>query len=132
MSCGVGRRGSSDLALLWLWCRPAAPALIRPLAWEPPWLYKTLICLFLWPSLSSVHWFQCEASPNFQRCSKQLPSISSLCCVCSSQSPGKRNFSLPGSVCMVRAQHRDGVVSERGSFTVTMWKERGDSLEAKP
>ena len=26
----------SDLALLWLCCRPAAVALIRPLAWEPP------------------------------------------------------------------------------------------------
>ena len=25
-----------DLALLWLWCRPAATALIHPLAWEPP------------------------------------------------------------------------------------------------
>ena len=25
-----------DLALLWLWCRLAAVALIRPLAWEPP------------------------------------------------------------------------------------------------
>jgi len=25
-----------DPALLWLWCRPAATALIRPLAWEPP------------------------------------------------------------------------------------------------
>ena len=25
-----------DLALLWLWCRPPATALIRPLAWEPP------------------------------------------------------------------------------------------------
>ena len=24
------------LALLWLWCRPAATALIQPLAWEPP------------------------------------------------------------------------------------------------
>ena len=24
-----------DLALLWLWCRPAATAPIRPLAWEP-------------------------------------------------------------------------------------------------
>ena len=22
--------------LLWLWCRPVAAALIRPLAWEPP------------------------------------------------------------------------------------------------
>ena len=37
MSYGVGRRGSSNLALLWLWCRPAATALIRPLAWEPPY-----------------------------------------------------------------------------------------------
>ena len=26
--------GCSDLALLWLWCRPATVALIRPLAWE--------------------------------------------------------------------------------------------------
>ena len=26
----------SDLALLWLWRRPAATALIRPLAWKPP------------------------------------------------------------------------------------------------
>ena len=36
MSCGEGRRLSSDLMLLWLWCRPAAAALIRPLAGEPP------------------------------------------------------------------------------------------------
>ena len=37
MSCGVGSRLGSDLALLWLWCRPAATALIGPLAWEPPY-----------------------------------------------------------------------------------------------
>ena len=37
MSCGVGCRCDSDLALLWLWCRPAAVALIGPLAWEPPY-----------------------------------------------------------------------------------------------
>ena len=36
MSCGVVRRHSSDLALLWLWRRPAVVALIRPLAWELP------------------------------------------------------------------------------------------------
>ena len=35
MSCGVGRRFDSDLALLWLWCGLAAVAPIRPLAWEP-------------------------------------------------------------------------------------------------
>ena len=37
MSCGVGGRGGSDLALLWLWLWPVATALIRPLAWEPPY-----------------------------------------------------------------------------------------------
>ena len=36
MSCGVGHRRGSDLALLWLWPRLAATAPIRPLAWEPP------------------------------------------------------------------------------------------------
>ena len=36
MSYGVGRRRGSDLALLWLWRRPAATAPIRLLAWEPP------------------------------------------------------------------------------------------------
>ena len=36
MSCGIGGRHISDPALLWLWRRPAAMALIRPLAWEPP------------------------------------------------------------------------------------------------
>ena len=30
-SCGVGRTCSSDLALLWLWCRPAAATPIQPL-----------------------------------------------------------------------------------------------------
>ena len=37
MSCGVGHRRGLDLALLWLWCRLAATALIGPLAWEPPY-----------------------------------------------------------------------------------------------
>ena len=37
MSCDVGRGHGSDLALLWLWCRLAATALIVPLAWEPPY-----------------------------------------------------------------------------------------------
>ena len=39
MSYGVGRRRGSDPVLLWLWCRPAAVAPIRPLAWEPPMLW---------------------------------------------------------------------------------------------
>ena len=37
MSCGAGRKLSSDLVLLWLWCRPEATAPIRLLAWEPPY-----------------------------------------------------------------------------------------------
>ena len=37
MSCGVGCRRGSDPVLLWLWRRPAATALIRLLAWEPPY-----------------------------------------------------------------------------------------------
>ena len=37
MSCGVGLRRGSDLALLCLWHKPAAVAPIRPLAWQPPY-----------------------------------------------------------------------------------------------
>ena len=37
VSCGIDRRCGLDLALLWLWHRPAATAPIRPLAWEPPY-----------------------------------------------------------------------------------------------
>ena len=37
MSCGVGCRCSLNPALLWLWRRPAAVALIQALAWEPPY-----------------------------------------------------------------------------------------------
>ena len=36
MSGGVDHRPGLDLALLWLWCRPVAIALIRSLTWEPP------------------------------------------------------------------------------------------------
>ena len=43
MSCGVGHRCSSDPALLWLYCRLTAVALILPLAWEP--LYSTVAAL---------------------------------------------------------------------------------------
>ena len=43
MSCGIGHRHSWDPVLLWLWCRPAAEALIRPLVWELP--YATGVAL---------------------------------------------------------------------------------------
>ena len=37
MSCGVCQRCGSDPVLLWLWCRAADVAPIRPLLWEPPY-----------------------------------------------------------------------------------------------
>ena len=37
VSCGVGHRHGLDPVLLWLLCRPAAAAPIRPLAWKPPY-----------------------------------------------------------------------------------------------
>ena len=37
LSCGVGRRHGLGPALLWLWCRLVAAALITPLAWDPPY-----------------------------------------------------------------------------------------------
>ena len=41
MSYGVDHRHGSDLMLLWLWHRPAAVAVIRPLAWKPPYVAGT-------------------------------------------------------------------------------------------
>ena len=35
--CGVGHRCGSNLALIWLWCRPAAATATQPLAWELPY-----------------------------------------------------------------------------------------------
>ena len=40
VSCGVGDKHHSDLVLLCLWGRPGATALIRPLAWEPPYAVR--------------------------------------------------------------------------------------------
>ena len=37
MSCGVDCRHGLNLALLWLWCRLTATALIQLLAWELPY-----------------------------------------------------------------------------------------------
>ena len=41
MSCGVDYRHGLDPELLW--CRPAATALILPLAWEPPYAAGTAL-----------------------------------------------------------------------------------------
>ena len=35
VNCGVGLRCGLDPELPWLWYRPAAIALIQPVAWEP-------------------------------------------------------------------------------------------------
>ena len=43
VSCDGGRRRGSDPKLLWLWCRLASTASIRPLAWELP--YATGVAL---------------------------------------------------------------------------------------
>ena len=43
MSCGVDHKFSSDLALLWLWRRLAAAALMRPLAWELPYATRSAL-----------------------------------------------------------------------------------------
>ena len=53
MSCGVGSRHGLDLALLWLCCRPAAVAPIRPLAWEHP--YALIAVLKRKKKKKSVH-----------------------------------------------------------------------------
>ena len=37
MSCGVVHRHGLVPAWLWLWCRLVATALIKSLAWEPPY-----------------------------------------------------------------------------------------------
>ena len=37
MSCGIGHRGGSGPALLWLWLWQPATAPIRPLAWKLPY-----------------------------------------------------------------------------------------------
>ena len=38
-----GLRCDSDPVLLWLWRRPVATALIRPLAWEPPYAMEVVL-----------------------------------------------------------------------------------------
>ena len=43
MNCGVGLKRGSDPELLWLWCRLAAVAPIRPLAWEQPYVAGTAL-----------------------------------------------------------------------------------------
>ena len=82
MSCGVGRRRSSSPPLLWLWCWLATTALIRSLAWEPPYavgvalekdkktkkkneldVFGVCVCVYVWvcvqPCLKSIWKVEC-------------------------------------------------------------------------
>ena len=68
---GLAQR-AKDLAMLWLWCRPAAVAPIRPLAWEPPYAAGTALgkkkkkktSCWMYTILSK--WFQlCKNSDTF-------------------------------------------------------------------
>ena len=43
MSFSVACKHDLDPALLWLWCRPGASALIGPLAWELPYATGTAV-----------------------------------------------------------------------------------------
>ena len=43
VSCGVGRSGGLDPVFLGLWHKPAAAALIQPLAWELPYASSTAL-----------------------------------------------------------------------------------------
>ena len=47
-SCGIGHRCGSDLMLLWLWHRPAAIALVRPLAWEPSYATGVALKIYIY------------------------------------------------------------------------------------
>ena len=58
MSCGVGHRPGSDLALLRR--RLGATALIRPLAWEPP--YAVAVALKR-PKKKKVSWNEYVSGP---------------------------------------------------------------------
>ena len=40
-AAGVSRRRGLDPELLWFWRRPVAIALIKPLAWEPPYAARS-------------------------------------------------------------------------------------------
>ena len=60
MICGVGHKRGSDPALLWLWCKLVPTALIRPLAWEPPYAAGAAL------GGKKKNQMQAKARPNFQ------------------------------------------------------------------
>ena len=87
MSCSVDTRHTSDPVLLWLWCRLAGAALIRPLGWKLPYtvgaalekhthIHTCIQCKYLpkekWPSLPVD--YPVQAHPKvFEEQGKSLP-----------------------------------------------------------
>ena len=75
MSCGVGRRCGLDPMLMWLWRRPAAIALIRPLVWEPPWavgaalekVVETILLFFGSPQLPCQYVDRCHVMTRVEK-----------------------------------------------------------------
>jgi len=55
VNCGAGHRHGSDPTLLWLWHRPAAVALIRPLAWNLPYTADASLKKAKKKNLTSIH-----------------------------------------------------------------------------
>ena len=99
MSCGVGRRHSSHLAFLWLWCRLVAVALIQPLAWELSYatcvaqkekregessLDLTSMCLFLpiTPDVYRQYSWEISKSPFFHLYISSPSALQSGLCSC--------------------------------------------------
>ena len=87
MSYGVGHRGDSILALLWLWDRPAAAALIRPLAWELPYAAGATLkrpkikYLVLVQQVCGVRFKRPKDLERSQPCSLLSPYLPSTTCV---------------------------------------------------
>ena len=63
MSCGVDCRLGSDFALLWLWHRPAATALIGPLAWESLYATEAALENAKRPKKKKKKWHQFRMGP---------------------------------------------------------------------
>ena len=61
VSCGVGCKCGSDPVLLWLWCRLAAIAPIRPQAWELPYATGAALKSKKKGCLQDLQFFKCNS-----------------------------------------------------------------------
>ena len=92
VSCGVGHRRGSDLALLWLWHRPVATALIRPLAWEPP--YALGAAVRGQKTRKKKKRREREKKPSFQKCKNGKLTVVLCIADVKLSSPESENFLL--------------------------------------